>query len=290
MCEVSTWEKGKRAEDMLLADFKKLLEEQIGIIEIKIQGLGEPTMGSEYFEMIRFARERHLWVRSTTNASLLHFKGNAEKYVESDICELQISVDGASRESYEGIRKGGKFDLMQKNITNLHALWRKKETPRTRMWTVLQKDNLHEWRDFPKFAGILGFQRCTLALDLNDFGQESWKKVNDPKDIHGNFSEQMAGECIEIGRKNGVDVTFWYLDDKFSFDSPEHLCPWPFDRLMVSSDMRIVPCCMISNPKIADLGNARSLLKEWNGLTYQEFRKSHLTGDIPKFCKSCYKK
>ena len=290
MCEVSTWEKGRRAEDMPLADFKRLLEEQIGLIEIKIQGLGEPTMGEGYFEMIRLARMRQLWVRSTTNASLLHHKKNAESYVESDICELQISVDGVSKNSYEGIRKGGKYDLMMRNIQRLHDLWRQQGIPRTRMWTVLQRDNFHEWREFPRFAADLGFQRCTLALDLNDFGQESWKKINDPKDVHGKFTAEMAEQAMEVGQKNGVEVTFWYLDEKFSFESPKSLCPWPFERLMVSSDMKIVPCCMISNPNIANLGDARKLDTEWNGSLYKEFRKKHLSGNIPNYCESCYRR
>jgi len=289
MCEVSTWDKGKRAEDMNLEDFKKILNEQYGLIEIKLQGLGEPTMGASYFEMIKFARERHLWVRSTTNASLLHYNNIAEKFVSSDICELQISVDGASKQTYEKIRKGGKFELMQKNIKHLHSVWKNVGEPRTRMWTVLQKANFDEVYQFTEFSRELGFKRLTLALDLNDFGQESWKTKNSENDIHLKFSQEMAADILNRARLQGLDLSFWYLEEKFNTQSPKNLCPWPFDRLMISSDLRIVPCCMISNPNVASLGDGKQLLKEWNGETYRNFRKQHLTGKIPNFCKSCYK-
>jgi pyrroloquinoline quinone biosynthesis protein E len=75
MCVVSDWEKGKRGEDMSLEEFQRLIDEQYGLVEIKLQGIGEPTMqGDVFFEMIKYARARHIWVRTTTNASLLHVK------------------------------------------------------------------------------------------------------------------------------------------------------------------------------------------------------------------------
>ena len=43
MCQVSEWPKGRRASDMSLEHFKEIIDEQYGLVEIKIQGLGEPT-------------------------------------------------------------------------------------------------------------------------------------------------------------------------------------------------------------------------------------------------------
>ena len=48
-------------------------------------------------------------MRTTTNASLLHRKDNYHKMIDADVNELQISVDGASKGVYEGIRRGGNF-------------------------------------------------------------------------------------------------------------------------------------------------------------------------------------
>ena len=59
MCAVSTWEKMKRANDMSLVQFKQLLDEQYGLIEVKIQGLGEPALqGEDFFKMIEYARKK----------------------------------------------------------------------------------------------------------------------------------------------------------------------------------------------------------------------------------------
>lgn len=44
MCQVSDWHKGQRAGDMPLDSFKALLDQQYGLIEIKLQGMGEPLI------------------------------------------------------------------------------------------------------------------------------------------------------------------------------------------------------------------------------------------------------
>ena len=64
MCVVSDWPKGQRAADLTLDAFKALIDEQYGLVELKLQGLGEPTMqGDDFFAMIRYARQRNIWVR-----------------------------------------------------------------------------------------------------------------------------------------------------------------------------------------------------------------------------------
>jgi hypothetical protein len=46
---------------------------------------------------------------------------------------------------------------------------------------------------------------------------------------------------------------------------------------------------MIGNPDIATLGDGDDIAKTWNSEAYQSFRKSHIDGNIPKYCGNCYK-
>jgi pyrroloquinoline quinone biosynthesis protein E len=59
--------------------------------------------------MVEYARRRHIWVRSTTNASLLDRKDNYRKIIDADICELQATIDGGTKETFEKIRGGSRF-------------------------------------------------------------------------------------------------------------------------------------------------------------------------------------
>ncbi len=290
MCQVSDWDKLKRADDMSLEDYMDLIDDQYGIMEIKLQGMGEPLLNAQdYFKMIKYARDRHIWVRSTVNGSLLHLKDNYKKLIDSDICELQISIDGTTKESFEVIRRGGSFERVKNNSMLINDYAQKVGKMRTRMWAVLQDKNFNDLTSFPVLAAELGFKRLTISLDLNDWGQDSWRKRNDPVDIHKSFDLETAQEIIHTSKALGVETTYWFIDEKYEPGNENKLCPWPFTRAFVSSDMRVVPCCMIANPEISDLGDARKFSKVWNNNRMQDFRLAHIEGRIPNICKSCYK-
>ena len=289
MCQVSDWPGFKRAGDMSLGDFTSLLDGQEGLIEIKLQGMGEPLLGGCYVEMVAHARARHLWVRSTTNGSLLHLREHYKRVIDADICEFQVSIDGATKPTYEAIRRGGRFERVLENCRLLNRYCRDAGRRRTRMWAVVQRDNFDELERFPTLAADLGFERLTFSLDLNDWGQDRWRSVNDQVDMHRRFDLELARRLIDLGARQGVEVTYWFIDEKYDVDDPRHLCQWPFERAYVSSDMRVVPCCMIANPEIVDLGDARDLAAAWNGARMAAFRRLHLSGRIPQVCQSCYK-
>ena len=83
MCQVSEWPKGRRARDMTLDEFKRLIDQQYSLVEIKIQGQGEPTLqGDDFIAMISYARSKAIWVRVITNGSLLHLRDNYKKLID----------------------------------------------------------------------------------------------------------------------------------------------------------------------------------------------------------------
>lgn len=290
MCQVSDWGPTyQRAPDMTFDEFKSLIDEQYGLIEVKLQGMGEPLLGREtFFKMIRYARSKHIWIRSTNNGSLLHFNENYKKLIDSGINEVQNSIDGATKQTFERIRRGSKFELVTENCKMLNDYCDSQGLLRTRMWTVLQRDNVAEFLDFVPLANELGFKRLTFTLSLSEWGQDNWAEANQDISVEHSITDELAQEAIDIGRKLGVEVTFWQIAAKFDTKSPDTLCPWPFERAYVSSDMRVVPCCMIATPEVDDRGDAHDFTKVWTSEAYREFRRDHLEGRIPKVCQSCY--
>ncbi len=291
MCQVSGWTKGQRARDLSLDEFKQLIDEQYGLVEIKIQGLGEPTLqGDIFFEMIRYARERAIWVRVVTNASLLHLNDNYKKLIDSGVNEVQISIDGATKAVYEGIRHGSKFDQVVENCKLINGYCDELGIQRTKMWTVVQSSNAHQVRDIIMLGESMGFRSMAFSLHLVDFGLDEWREANNSVSIAKTFSNLEALEHQALGDALGVRVRFWRQTEKYDTDRPENLCPWPFERGYISSDMRVVPCCILGNPDVAELGPAENLSATWNAERWKEFRQEHLDGRIPSFCKSCYRK
>ncbi len=294
MCVVSDWHKGKRADDMTLDSFKRLIDEQVGLLEIKLQGIGEPTLQrDEYFAMIRYARAKHIWVRTTTNASLLHLHDNGRKLVDSDVNELQISIDGATKKVYESIRRGSVFEQVKTNCAAINAYQREKGIKRTKMWTVVQKANRHELEPIVDLAAELGFTNQVFSLELSDWGIADWHERNAGANVEAELEPGYLLDLAARGQRQGVKVRFWNVTEKYSTNTPAALCPWPFERAYVSSDLRVVPCCFIGNPDVAQIGDrliaGAGFSATWFGNEFRAFRQSHLDRRIPDFCKGCYR-
>jgi len=292
MCSVSGWHKGKRAEDMPLEAFERLIDGQVGLLEIKLQGLGEPTLQRDpYFDMIRYARARHIWVRTTTNASLLHLKDNYRRLVDADPNEIQISIDGATKDVFEGIRRGSVFERVVENCRLLNAYCRERGVVRTKMWTVVQRANFHQLAELVNLAARLGFKHQVFSLELVDWGLAEWRAANHAVSVEDELDPDALLALVGLGMEQGVQVRFWNTTDKYSRGSP---CPWPFERAYVSSDLRVVPCCTIGNPDVCQIGPAldpgdpHAFGERWQGPDFVAFRTAHLEGRIPEVCKACY--
>lgn len=289
MCQVSGWKGGKRSDDLPLHVFKALLDQQYGVYEIKIQGMGEPTIqGNPYFDMVRYARSSHIWVRTITNGSLLHWKDTYKSLIDADPNEVQISIDGASKSVYEGIRRGGKFEQVTSNCKLINAYCKENGLRRTKMWTVVQESNRHQLAQLVELAAEIGFRDLVFSLEVQDWGQSEWTEKNSKVSVGSYIQDQELWKLVELGKRNDVKVSFWKSIDKYSANSVETLCPWPFERAYISSDQRVVPCCMIANPNVSELGGAEDFTKTWNSKKFEEFRKAHLEGNIPAVCKGCY--
>ncbi len=289
MCQVSEWEGGKRAADMTVEEFKNQIDRQHGLVEIKIQGMGEPTLAKDdFYTMIRYARKKNIWVRTTTNATTLHVNDNARKLIDSGVNEVQISVDGTTAETYEKIRRGARFLRMVENCQLINSYANERGLLKTRMWTVVQKSNIAEFDRFVDFGHMLGFKRVSLALNLNDWGQDKWAKTNSSVTVEERVTEEMALKALARGKELGVDVSFWNNTSKYSHQDPKRLCPWPFERAYIASEGAVVPCCMIGTPEVLQLGDAKDFEKHWHGETYREFRRQHIEGRVPRACRNCY--
>ena len=102
------------------------------------------------------------------------------------------------------------------------------------------------------------------------------------------FTKDLADRLMQQSQRLSLQLSFWNVTSKYSTSSTEKLCLWPFERADLSSDLRIVPCCMIANRQVADLGDARAFTAQWNNAAYQNFRRAHLDGRVPKTCQRCY--
>jgi len=288
MCQVSEWEKGKRAENLSFDELKAFIGREPLFTEVKLHGMGEPLLHPRYFDLVRLLVEQDIWVRTSTNGSLFHVKDNARRLIDSGIGEVQISFDGATKSVYETIRRKARFEQVLKNCQIINDYANSQNRLYTRMWVVVQKHNRHQLAQFVELANSMKFRRLSFSLSLNDWGSENWREKTANIQTATELTDEEQQQLLDIGQREGVEVTVWKQASKYSTESHATLCPWVFKRPYVSCDLRVVPCCIVANPQVCDLGSASDLSKMWNSRAYRSFRSKHLNGQIPKICQPCY--
>ena len=144
---------------------------------------------------------------------------------------------------------------------------------------------------------IGGSQKRRMAHDLIQYIDSSIFVVN-KYDLNQKYkiliavdqiNDNRLHDLLERGKSLGINVYFWGKN-KYSTESKESLCPWPFERAVISSDLRTVPCCVISTPDAYEIGKGLSFSKAWLSDEYASFRESHLKGNVPNVCQQCYYK
>lgn len=276
---------------MKYTEFEKSIEEQFGLVEVKLQGLGEPLLNADFFKMVDICVSKDIWVRTITNGSLLHLNDNYKKLIDGKVGEISVSIDGATKETFEKIRIGSNFEQVVRNATMLNSYAEGKgEQWRTSCWMLVQKDNYTEMESMLDLAAKMKFTRFTYSVEVTGFGLERWQTINDAKSMKQILTEKYVKHLIQKGKELGIEVTFWDGSDKYVYDdSKDRICDWLFSRAFISADMMIVPCCELSYAGTCCLGDARGFFSAWNNEQYRELRKAHLAGEIPKMCRSCYK-
>jgi radical SAM protein with 4Fe4S-binding SPASM domain len=96
----------------------------------------------------------------------------AEKIVRSGVAYMNVSIDGASKATYEKIRKGGKWETLVEKIELMQATRKrlKSRTPRMNFCVVGSTLNVEEIPAFVKFAKKHGFD--TLRYNHNMYVDE----------------------------------------------------------------------------------------------------------------------
>ena len=295
MCAISDFEDGKRCEDMSLELFQKRLDDLSGLVRISLTGLSELFLLHQTLEpMLRLCLERKIWTNIATNGSLLHQRNWIDRLVDINLDEIVVSIDGVTKGVFESIRVNSNFERVRENAKNLNEKFDRAGVfpHRTKMHTVLQAKNLHELFDFIPFASELGFRSISFGTEAFDWGSSSWRNKNsqDAQII----SYENVENLVNQGLQYGVNVGFVEITHRYTAEPKvSSLCSWPYSKIFISSDDRVVPCCHISNPDYFEIGNGLSdtitATDSWFSKDYQDFRDLHTTGNVPDACSSCYK-
>ena len=259
----------------------------------------------DYFSDVLEQVRRYPQIKNliVTNAMLLP-EATIERLVRLPELVLAISVDGTTKDVYEGIRNGASFDRLIENINLLNKLRRSyNSNTRLHLNVTVMKSNYHQLLDFVEFAREYGFYSVLLRPVQGNFNSPENIFVNCDQEALG-FINNNISEVIERSKNYQI-----ILDNRIPYSAPGQLkptpekdkkepranhlkllCYAPWQRLYISWDGNVYPDCMCVWPPDDGIGNVKrnSINEIWNNEGMQTYRKRMIAYDYRDICsKDC---
>jgi radical SAM protein with 4Fe4S-binding SPASM domain len=282
--------------------FTSLLDGFPDLKRLHLQGLGEPMMHPRFFEMVRHAADRGIEVTTNSNLTLLN-AARAERLIGSGLQTLYFSIDGATAETYERVRKRAHFDRV---VANVEGMLKARErlgsiTPHLQIVMVIMRQNLPELPELVRMAHAWSAEGVFVQHLSHDFGEPTLPEEYRPmRDYIAEQSlaheepariEQYFGEARRIAQSLGITLRLPRTTPKRYAEGTtgRDRCDWPWTGAYISYEGYMMPCCMVATPDRINFGKVtdQSLQSVWNGPEYNAFREQLDSTNPPDICRSC---
>jgi len=265
-----------------------------------ITGFGEPTIGSAYNRIVKRLVANGVTTHFSTNVSTLTIP-HIDSLVRGD-ADVILSIDGASKETFETIRAGGDWSKVLKSLAAIKRITAIHRTQaRFSVTFVALRMNIHE---LPAMVRLVrDFNLSNLKVhDYQSIGKEFDKQSlrNEPEKANAYFEE-----AEKLATELGVHLI---LPDRYSVPQvgqasnskslsrmgrlfparkrfPQR-CIHPWEYTQIRPEGGVTPCCYSSR----EMGNLKkdSFESIWNGWRYRFFRWRVDSFFPPPECRECH--
>jgi MoaA/NifB/PqqE/SkfB family radical SAM enzyme len=298
-----TYEELEPPADMSWDLFASIVDQVEGLARAVLHGVGEPMLVAALPQMVRYLRDRNVYVLFNTNGTVLSER-NGRALIDAGLDELRISLDASNRESFKAIRGRDYFGRIMRNVRAFRALQEREghTKPQVSIWLTGLKETVDELPAFVRVAAEIGVKEVYLQR-LVFFDEAAIGKARPDQALFERLSEGEAAclkQAEDLARSLGVTfsasgaATEPGLSLKGSGDgSPWSLCRRPWSLMYFTANGRALPCCIAPFSQHGydnyTLGHAgqQSLPEIWNGPAYRDFRAALLSDRPPKSCANC---
>jgi mycofactocin radical SAM maturase len=146
--------------------------ERMQVFYVNIGG-GEPTIRSDFWDLVDYATAHHVGVKFSTNGSRIT-DGVATRIAASDYVDVQISLDGATAETNDAVRGAGSF------ATAVSAMERLAAAGATgfKLSVVATRHNVPQLDDLKAIADRYGAQLRLTRLRPSGRGADVWDELH----------------------------------------------------------------------------------------------------------------
>ena len=249
---------GRKNEHMSMTVYEKIVEEGAGFVEFMwLHLFGEPLINPDIYKMIDMAEDAGIRTGISTNATRLDEKASAA-LLDSKLSLLLLCLDGATKQTFEKIRVGAKFEKVHRNIARFAEMKCARNSElKASLQMIHMTDTQNEKQRF----------------------EEEWRDKGFDTIIYKpfNYWANQDSSLIQIGepsppRRSGA-------------------CSEPWIGFTVLADGTVTPCCndYAGKMPLGDL-KTQSLREVWNGPEMMRLRR-RFAGDVPDLggtiCQDC---
>lgn len=280
--------KKKNLKELTTSEMKAILKD---FALLRTAGIGftggEPLLRKDIFELLKYTKDLGMITHLNTNGFFLD-DGNIERLFDAEVDSLNISLDGATRETHDTIRgHAGAFNKVVTAVKKIDALRKeKKSSLRVKLVAVISDRNIDEVPEFIKLAFELRAD-CVEFIPQQPFSNTS-------------ASTNLGNDRIFMNKLNGLIRYFIDLKHKGAKieNSPRHLkmfeksfkgdkmpfkCYAGYNSYAVDCYGEIYPCVPWFNWGVSTYNMGKSNIRDiWYSKEYNKVRN-----DILK-CKGCY--
>ncbi len=292
ICEHTYWK--EKSRHLSLEEFKHIADQFPRLRWANLTGEGSAFLNKDYLSMLKYLKAKSIPLFLVDHFDSMDEK-IAKELIQIGVDGIYISMDGATKETYEKIQVGCDFDRVVKNIKNFVALKEEMKSPIPELCFrfIVTTLNVHEMPQFVELVSSFG-DRDSLGdgshvdfAGLLEFAEIAHLKVPE-------VPEEILRDTVTAGEKHGVLLTFAHTQLQ-ELPPLESCLAWMEPYIMMGG--YVLPCCavLMSNKREwlrqHSFGNVfeKSFEEIWYSERYTRFRqmvnKPH--GKVPLFCKGC---
>lgn len=284
-CDVAFTPK-ERIRQMTLSQFQAILGRLPFLQKVSLVGVGETLLNPNVGEMVRYAKARGIRIGFATNGTFLNADRPAQ-LIEAGVDWLNVSMDGATKATFERIRVGANFEQVVENIRNLMRVVGRRKRPEVSVWFVARQDNLGELPALVRLVRTLGV-RTLCVQGLHFWGKTGWRSAWERQQPSADLIEtrQKLQEAQAVAKAVGVRFEYVNISD----GAAERSCNWPWRACYITVEGFVTPCCVHgTDPNVLNFGNLleQSFADIWNGERYREFRRQLKSPSPHSICVDC---
>jgi MoaA/NifB/PqqE/SkfB family radical SAM enzyme len=259
-------------------------------------GIGEPLLYPRIEEVLTDLQAHPVILKVVSSNGLLLNDERLTEVVVRSVNRLAISLEGATKETYERFRTGASFDRLVNNLERVQSLANAANGKPLEIifQTVPLKGNLAELPELVRLAHRLGVRHIVGQHLVSAPGREEFEREQSVRDIPEEYNRTLA-EMREVAHELKVQIG---LPGKFPLtgEAPAEAAaslpkkcayPWKYFQVARCPDYEFAPCGFMP---VGNLGQQDSITAAWNCEAMKKIRatvNSADPADWPKKCQTC---